>query len=680
MPNVSEYDNESDWMEACVPTRVDEGDDKDQAVAACLSMWRERKSADPDALVFYGGAVKALGNGKVGGYLVRFTNADEPDLDGEYFDGKTWYGDATSADVYYNHGLDTKLGRRVLGKGSLDLQDAGVWIEAQLELRDQYEKAVYRLAETGKLGWSSGTAPHLVEREGNHIMRWPLGLDASLTPTPADPGNRALPLKAWAKSVDLETLPEMEPSEGAIGGVTIKAGTVNVTITATGTETPTTEVKNMAENENTTPQAPPVDVAAIARASADAAVKAYQEALAAQLAAEPPVKNPGVVVEDSADRALKGNPFSLGKFLQAVADAETPGRIDERLLPLRATDSDMKGYFNMSLALPQVVGSPADAVKSRKAPTGLGELIPQDGGFLVGTDRQASIIERMYDVGSLLSRATMFSISANSNGMTFYRSAESSRANGSRRGGILYYWAAEAAEKTASHPTFEELELKLHKIVGLVYATDELLADAAALEGWILRYLPEELRFGVEDAMIRGTGAGMPLGILNSGCLVTQGAEVGQAADTIVAENVINMWSRRWLGGRNYIWIVSQDSEPQLHQMGLAAGLGGALVYMPPGGLSGAPYGSLYGRPVIVSEYADTVGDVGDIILADMGEYLMIDKGGMQSASSIHVRFVNDETVFRFVYRVDGQPAWSTALTPYLSTNTVSPFVALAAR
>jgi hypothetical protein len=43
MPNPENYDNEDDWMSACVPTRIEEGDDQDQAVAVCLSMWRNKK-------------------------------------------------------------------------------------------------------------------------------------------------------------------------------------------------------------------------------------------------------------------------------------------------------------------------------------------------------------------------------------------------------------------------------------------------------------------------------------------------------------------------------------------------------------------------------------------------------------------------------------------------------------
>jgi len=70
---------------------------------------------------------------------------------------------------------------------------------------------------------------------------------------------------------------------------------------------------------------------------------------------------------------------------------------------------------------------------------------------------------------------------------------------------------------------------------------------------------------------------------------------------------------------------------------------------------------------------------VGDIVLANLDQYLLIDKP-MQSAMSIHVQFLTDQTVFRFVYRVDGQPAVHSALTPYKGSNTRSPFVALATR
>jgi HK97 family phage major capsid protein len=290
-------------------------------------------------------------------------------------------------------------------------------------------------------------------------------------------------------------------------------------------------------------------------------------------------------------------------------------------------------------------------------------------------------MQRVYSVGEILRRVDMVGISPQSNGMTFYGVNETSRADGSRRGGIRAYWTAEGGTKQASQPAFRQLELRLHKVAALVYATDELLQDANALESWIMQNLPEELRFVVEDSIIRGTGVGMPQGILASGALVTQDAEAGQAADTVVSQNIMNMWSRLWAPSRrNAVWLINQDVEPQLYQLNLGVGTGGVALYQPPGGLSATPYATLMGRPILTSELADTVGDVGDIMLLDFSQYQMIEKGGIQSASSIHVAFTADETVFRFVYRCDGISKWNSALTPFQSAITQSPFIALEAR
>ena len=316
-----------------------------------------------------------------------------------------------------------------------------------------------------------------------------------------------------------------------------------------------------------------------------------------------------------------------------------------------------------------------------KAGTGLSEGVPADGGFLVQQDFVATILQRTYEIGGLLSRVQRIPISTNSNGIKINAINETSRAAGSRYGGVQTYWLDEAGTKTASHPTFRQIELNLKKLAALVYATDELLQDAGALQAILMQILPEEINFVTENAIIRGTGVGQPLGILNSGARVTQAAEAAQAANTIVFENIINMWSRMYARSRsNAVWLINQDCEPQLMAMSLAVGAGGVPVYMPAGGINGAPYSTLMGRPVIATEYNSTLGTEGDIILVDPSQYLMIDKGGIQSASSIHVRFVNDETVFRFVYRVDGQPTWNAPLTPAQGTVTQSPYVTLATR
>jgi HK97 family phage major capsid protein len=318
------------------------------------------------------------------------------------------------------------------------------------------------------------------------------------------------------------------------------------------------------------------------------------------------------------------------------------------------------------------------------AVSGLSEGIPADGGFLVQTDFQSALMTRLHETSVLWGKAKNIPISSNSNGVKINAVNETSRADGSRWGGVQAYWAAEAAAKTDSKPEFRQIELNLKKLIGLCYATDELLQDATALEGVLMEAFPEEFGFKLDDAIINGLGAGLPLGILASGCLVTVVAEVGQAPRTIVYENIMKMWAQLWAPSQaRSVWLINQSCYPELFNMSLAVGTGGSAVYIPPGGASASPYGTLFGRPVIPIEQAATLGTAGDIILADMSQYITATKGGIQTASSIHLRFNYDETTFRWVFRADGQPSWNSSLTPYKDAATslpVSPFVVLATR
>ena len=315
------------------------------------------------------------------------------------------------------------------------------------------------------------------------------------------------------------------------------------------------------------------------------------------------------------------------------------------------------------------------------AALGANETIPSDGGYLVQVDSSTEILRRTFDKANLAAKVRKFPLGANSNGMKINALKDNSRATGSRYGGVRGYWLAEAATLTASGPMqFRQMELNLKKLGGLLYATDEQLQDASFLEAMMLEAVSDEFAFLVDEAIISGNGAGKPLGFMNAGCKVTVAKETGQAARTIVFENVQKMWSRLWAKSMpNAVWYINQDCYPQLNAMSLVVGTGGVPVYLPPGGLSTAPFGTLMGRPVMPIEFCETLGTEGDIILADLSQYMMIDKS-VQAATSIHVAFLTGEQAFRFVYRCDGQPVDNLPLTPYKGSATQSPFITLAVR
>ena len=344
-----------------------------------------------------------------------------------------------------------------------------------------------------------------------------------------------------------------------------------------------------------------------------------------------------------------GDFHSMGEFFRSVAIAGMPdGQTDKRLL---------------------------------RAASGLNETVSSEGGFLVQQGFSDQLLKGAFETGILAQRCNRIPMSSGTNGTKLPAINETDRATGSRWGGIRGYWLSEADQKQASKPKFRELNVNLKKHVCLVYTTDELLEDVSLLESVLTQGCQEEIGFGIDTAIVSGSGAGQPLGILNSGSLVTVPKETGQAAATIMYENILKMWSRSLpRARRNAVWLINQDVEPQLYSMVLSVGVGGSPVFMPSGGASAAPYASLFGCSVIPIEQAETLGTTGDIILADLSYYLLIDKGGIQKDRSIHVRFIYDESVFRFVYRVDGQPIFASPITPFKGTGTVSPFVALETR
>ena len=160
---------------------------------------------------------------------------------------------------------------------------------------------------------------------------------------------------------------------------------------------------------------------------------------------------------------------------------------------------------------------------------------------------------------------------------------------------------------------------------------------------------------------------------------MTQAAEAGQGAGSIVAKNILKMWSR--LYGplrRNAVWLANQDAEQQLQQLVMPSGTPAFPGYLPPNGFSQSPFSTLLGRPVLVVEACQAVGTEGDLILVDLSQYLTVLKsGGMRADVSIHLYFDSDHTAFRFVMRVGGQSLWPAAISRQNGSNTLSHVVTL---
>lgn len=301
-----------------------------------------------------------------------------------------------------------------------------------------------------------------------------------------------------------------------------------------------------------------------------------------------------------------------------------------------------------------------------------------DGGYAVPPDFRSTIWKKVMGEDSLLSRAEPFVTSGNS--ITF---PADETTPWQTTGGILCFWESEGGVITPSKPALQLKNLRLVKLTALVPVSEELLEDAPGIESYLRIKAPEKMVAKINTAVLRGTGVGQPLGILNHASLVTVAAEASQDVNTINYANLTKMWSRMYAPSRrNAIWIINQDIEPQLLNLAFREDASSPVpAYMPAGGLSASPYGTLFGRPVVPVMAASTLGTVGDIILADMSQYMALTKGQqIRTDVSMHLYFDQAVTAFRFIFRLNGTPLWGSAITPENGTTTLSPFVALETR
>ncbi len=245
---------------------------------------------------------------------------------------------------------------------------------------------------------------------------------------------------------------------------------------------------------------------------------------------------------------------------------------------------------------------------------------------------------------------------------------------GSRFGGVQMYWTDEAGTNDDSSPDFDLLKFSLHKLLGMFYATDELVDDAPALVAALKRMFGLEASFAIENAIVSGNGVAKPLGILNAPCLITV-VPSNPAAGAVVYPDLVNIVQRLWgPSHQNAIWLMNNEILGKL--LALANDIDTELFTVDANGVR-----RMLSFPVEVCEYTSATGAAGDLALADFSQYIVAEKEQNPALlSSIHAKFSSDEGTFKLRYRVDGQPAWLTPITPKNSTLTQSPFVALGAR
>jgi HK97 family phage major capsid protein len=307
---------------------------------------------------------------------------------------------------------------------------------------------------------------------------------------------------------------------------------------------------------------------------------------------------------------------------------------------------------------------------TRKA---LGESNGVDGGFLV-PEQFMNEVQQVRLENSVVRSSGARVISMNSNILRIPSLNVASNAAGSIFGGVAAYWTGEAETKTASAPKFKQLTLEAQKLIGYVESSDELNNDAIVSMGGLLQDLfTQTIAFEEDSAFLTGNGVGKPLGIINAPAAISVTRTTASRVGTV---DLVAMLARFYQKGGNPVWMINQSVLPEIYKLkdensnyillpGMNNSIAGALPI------------TIYGIPVVVTEKLPALGTSGDIVLADMGYYLIGDRQQITIDESMHVKFQTDEKSWRFVTRVAGQPWLDSAITPRAGGSTLSPFVKL---
>lgn len=568
---------------------------------------------------------------------------------GEFFSEKTEYeSDYTKTGALYvdfEHSIDPDnmgIGQDDI-LGYVDMKTAkkdkrGLFVERVLNRRNQYVKWLEELHDAGFTFGNSTEAINgkTLRAPNGEILKWELKRD-TITFNPMESRMLGENHLQAVKGLS-EILPELKSLITPEAVDTDKSDS-KVSTPQKEAIMPNEELKALLEENNKTL------VSTLEEKAETAATKAVEKFMDGLPEVKARLGNQVQVVTDEADRPFK----SIGDNLIAIANYTKKGVQHPR----------MKALFNMEL----------------KAALGANEAVPSQGEFLLEPTITDGLLKPIHESGVFTQDAQKLPVGPNSNSGWINGVDETSRATGSRWGGVRGYHTSEAGSMTSSKPKFRRINWELHKAYVLMYATDELLADAGQLSAIINLSASEELNFMANDDILNGIGGDRPVGVLQSNALITF-ARVD--ANKVQHDDIVAMWSRMPARHKaNAKWYINTEVQPQLDKLTFTSGATGILSpyigYRPDGVMT------IYGKPVVETEFNAALGTQGDILLGDFTDYLFWEKNAVEAASSIHVQFLTDETAFRFIYRYDGQTARNSATTPYKGTNTLSSFVALTA-
>lgn len=632
-------------------------------------------------LVSHGSALKALTTpGKVGGYLMLWSDASRKDVTGTFFTRHTeyeWQGKETRPALYH-HGLDPQLGQKRIGNGweLKRADDVGLWVETQLDLRDHYEAAIYQLTKAGKLGLSSGTAEHLIEtKSSGEITRWPL-VEGSFTPTPADWNTAVVPLKS-VNVVPFKSLLEkgknnmnlLDKIKQLVPGLSDEqyAQIGAVLDLAMGMD---------GETENTPdPSTDPANVTPTDAAIKSAVMEVLKSMDISPKKAIAPVTRPPYQMASAASQPdPESDEKKALKSISVTRFGETDSGIKAIASDLYGADYDVARYQQMQafnryartgkvdaegerylktviLTPKQVKSALMNGISVRELKADLSEAVDSLGGLLVPEDLRLDMLERLPGLTAIRAGADVVSTSSDVMSRVKVTGGNSRYTNGMR---VTWVGDKPADGDAKTAPSFGVEKTPVHIVMCTSYVPKALLEDSAfPLANKIGEWSSQAFSMDEDEQFLIGNGISKPQGILPNSLNAHSLAEVKSGhASQLTVSGLVNLRygiNRQYRNGA--VWIMNDKT----------AGVIAAMVdgqnrpLWQPSMTEGEP-DRLLGYPVITTEVMpDIAANAFPILFGNRRGYKIADRIGMSLVRDEITLAEQDLTRFIFRRRLGGQ-------------------------
>lgn len=601
---------------------------------------------------------------------------------GVYFGGNDIVGDTFQKDtdfdlnlvprkvLLYSHRKNKNIKSRIGVVTDVVADDVGLFFKAEINKAFKYRTAVKKLADLGLLGMSSGTADQLVERVNGTLKEWPV-IELSLTTTPMEPRTVGATIKDFdfdeaLKAIDeLEGLLEIEATTESNGanvdapenaelaleansaqesGASSTKSTSNVNSNLKGVTLIMSDNSNAPVNAANPQFVETVNTFMQQYRADQTALEAGQKSLAGQLESllaaiqgSPKIMGAGFVTQDggTADKNIK----SFADFLVSIRRKDTV-----RLAKVYGATKDLSGETGTA------------------------------GAYTIPEEFETSLLQMSAMNSNVMSRVRTIPAGSDAGKwpvLDQYIAPTAGAGNTAMAAGVSAAAAIPGGTLTETEPGFEMLEWRLSKVGGYTEVENELMEDSPlAIEALLTSLFGIAINAKNERNVLRGTGVGEPLGILNASSAIN----VTPATNNLFSwPDVATMFSRFKSAGGVPIWLIHPSIWPDIFKMEI--GTAGANAWV--GNMSAGQTQALNGYQILMSEHLPQADNTGGVLLVDLSAYLFWQRKGIQIAFSEHAGFLNDKVVWRFTQRCDGKP-WMRApltLADPQGSYTVSPYV-----